>query len=110
MIENSYTIVAIINDEIVGYLAGSINKKVSYEEIQCGEINNMFIKNQYRGKVIGKILINNFKEYCISIGINNLIVTASAENINAIGFYRRNSFKDFNLTLTVELSKDEYVD
>lgn len=41
-----------------------------------GEINNMFVDNNYRGYGIGKQLINCFKEYCKSKNINNLIVAA----------------------------------
>lgn len=103
LIEENYVIVAIINDGIVGYLAGSINEKGAYEEIQYGEVNNMFIKSECRGYGVGKLLINDFKKYCITNGIKNLIVTASAKNTNAIGFYRKNGFKDFNVTLTMEI-------
>lgn len=105
LIEDAYVIVAILNDKIVGYLAGSINEKGSYEEIQYGEVNNMFINSEYRGYGIGKLLINDFKKYCISNGIKDLIVTASAKNINAIEFYRKNGFKDFNIILTMNIEE-----
>lgn len=103
LINNHYVIVAIINNEIVGYLAGSINEKGSYEEIQYGELNNMLIKDTYRGYGIGKQLINNFKEYCKSKGINNIKVVASCKNKGAINFYRKNGFEDFDITLTMEI-------
>ena len=54
LINNHYVIVALLNNEIVGYLAGSINEKGSYEEIQYGELNNMLIKENCRGYGIGK--------------------------------------------------------
>lgn len=101
LIEGAYVIVAILNDVIVGYLAGSINDKGSYEEVQYGEVNNMFIKSECRGYGVGQLLISHFKQYCISNGINNLTVTASVKNTNAIEFYRKNGFEDFNLTLTM---------
>ena len=103
LIEEEHVIVAVINNQIVGYLAGSIKEKGSYEEIQYGEVNNMFIKSECRGYGVGKLLINDFKKYCISNGIKNLIVTASAKNNNAIEFYRKNGFNDFNVTLTMNL-------
>ena len=107
LINNHYVIVATINDEIVGYLAGSINEKGSYEDVQYGEINNMFINDYYRGYGIGKKLINIFKDYCKEKNINNLIVTASSKNINAINFYKNNGFEDFNLTLTMNIKEDK---
>lgn len=103
LIEEEHVIVAVINNQIVEYLVGSINEKGSYEEIQYGEVNNMFIKSECRGYGVGKLLINDFKKYCISNGIKNLIVTASAKNISAIDFYRKNGFKEFNITLTTEI-------
>lgn len=103
LIEEAHVIVAVLNNQIVGYLAGSINEKGSYEEIQYGEVNNMFIKSECRGYGVGKLLINDFKKYCISNGIKNLIVNASAKNISAIEFYRRNGFNDFNVTLTMNI-------
>ena len=103
LINNHYVIVAEIANEIVGYLAGSINEKGSYEEIQYGEINNMLVSDEYRGYGIGKSLINNFKDYCNNNNIENLKVTASFKNKNAIDFYRRNGFEEFDLTLTTKI-------
>ena len=63
----------------------------------------MFIKDNLRGYGIGKRLINSFKDYCKENNIDNLIVTASSKNSNAINFYKRNGFEDFNLTLTMNI-------
>ena len=35
--------------------------------------------------------------------INNLKVEASAKNLNAISFYKKNGFEDFNVTLTTKI-------
>ena len=103
LINNHYVIVAILNDEIVGYLAGTINEKGSYEEIQYGEINNMLVKDECRGYGIGKMLINNFKDYCRENNVYNVKVEASAKNENAINFYKKNGFEEFNITLTMKI-------
>lgn len=106
LIINNYVVLAIAEDVIVGYLAGTIEEKGSYEEIQYGEINNMFINDNYRGYGIGKKLINSFKEYCKDNNIFNLKVTASYKNENAIAFYHKNGFEEFNLTLTINIDKE----
>ena len=103
LITNHYVLVAFIDNDIVGYLAGGINDKGAYEEIQYGEIYNMFIKDNCRGLGIGKKLISQFKDYCKQNKINNLKVTASSKNKNAIDFYHKNGFDDFDLTLTMEI-------
>ena len=103
LINNNYVIVAELNNNILGYLAGTINEKGSYEEVQYGEINNMLIKDECRGLGIGKLLINNFIDYCKQNRINNVKVTASFKNKNAIEFYKKNGFEEFDLTLTVKI-------
>ena len=106
LINNHFVIVALLDNEIVGYLAGTINDKGSYENIQYGEINNMFIKDNCRGYGVGRKLVNEFKAYCKDNNINDLIVTASAKNLNAINFYKKNGFEDFNLTLTMNIDNN----
>ena len=103
LIKNHYVIVAILDNNIVGYLAGSIEEKGSYVEIQYGEINNMLITNECRGHGIGKLLINNFKKYCKTKNISNIKVVASYKNKNAIEFYHKNGFEEFDITLTTKL-------
>ena len=44
-IKNELVLVGEVDEKIVGYLAGTINEKGSYENIQYGEINIMFIKD-----------------------------------------------------------------
>ncbi|HIS91249.1 MAG TPA: GNAT family N-acetyltransferase [Candidatus Faecisoma merdavium] len=107
LINNNYVILAILDEEIVGYLAGSINEQGSYEKIKYGEINNMFIKDTCRGFGIGKKLISCFKEYCRQNNIYNLKVTASFKNKNAIEFYRKNGFLEFDLILTTNIDKED---
>lgn len=105
LIKNHFVVVALLENQIVGYLAGTINEKGSYENIQYGEINNMFIKDSCRGYGVGKKLVNEFKLHCKNNSITDLIVTASAKNKNAINFYKKNGFEEFNLTLTMNIEE-----
>lgn len=63
----------------------------------------MLVIEEYRGTGVGKKLIDNFKEYCKSQNIDNIKVVASFKNKNAINFYRKNGFEDFDLTLTMKI-------
>ena len=105
LINDNYVIIAVENDNVIGYLAGSIEEKGSYELIQYAELNNMLVTDECRGKGVGKQLINHFKEYCKSKGIYNIKVVASHKNKDAINFYHKNGFNDFNLTLTMNIEK-----
>lgn len=99
MIKNEVVFVAEIDGKIVGYLAGSICKQMSYITESFAELDNMCINDKYRGIGIGTLLINEFKKYCLEYNIQNIKVTASAKNIRAIKFYEKNGFEDYNITL-----------
>ena len=103
LIQKEYVIVATDNSHIIGYLAGSINDKCSYSNVQYGEINNMFVDGKNRGQGIGKALINEFKKYCYEQNIHNLKVVASAKNKNARNFYQKYGFDEFDITLTMSI-------
>lgn len=99
MLNNEIIYIALDKEKVIGYLAGSINIQGSYVTKSLAEIDNMFVLEQYRKYGIGTKLINAFKDYCSQNKIEELKVTASAKNKNAIGFYMKNGFKEFEITL-----------
>ena len=103
MIKNEIIFVAEVEEKIVGYLAGSICKEVSYITETFAELDNMYINEEYRRFGIGTLLINEFKKYCKEKNIQNIKVTASAKNSTAIQFYMKNGFEDYNITLKYKI-------
>lgn len=103
LIENQIIYIALIDKEIVGYLAGSIHVENSYNTTSIAELDNMFILEEYRKYGIGTKLFNEFKEYCKKNKIEELKVTASSKNTNAIKFYQKNGFEEFETTLKMPL-------
>ncbi len=99
MLNNEIIYIALDKEKVIGYLAGSINIQGSYVTKSLAEIDNMFVLEQYRKYGIGTKLINAFKDYCSQNKIEELKVTASAKNKNAIGFYMKNGFNEFEITL-----------
>lgn len=99
MLNNEIIYIALDKDKVIGYLAGSINIQGSYVTKSLAEIDNMFVLEQYRKYGIGTKLINAFKDYCSQNKIEELKVTASAKNKNAIGVYMKNGFNEFEITL-----------
>ena len=104
LINNHYVIVALLEDEIVGYLAGSVNTESSYITKSLAELDNMYVMKEYRQFGIGTKLINKFKEHCLEYEIKEIRVTANFKNKNAIKFYKANGFEDFELTLKTNLN------
>lgn len=107
MLNNEIVYIALTENKIVGYLAGSVNIQNSYVTKSLAEVDNMFILEDYRKYGIGSKLMNEFKQYCIQNSIEELKVTASAKNSNAIKFYKKNGFNEFEITLKQKLKENE---
>lgn len=103
MLKNEIVYVALDEDRVVGYLAGSINTQSSYITKTLAEVDNMLVLEEYRKYGIGTKLINKFKEYCMQNEIEEIKVTASYKNQNAIEFYKKNGFNEFEITLKQKL-------
>lgn len=99
MIKNEIVFVAQDKEKVIGYLAGSICEQMSYKTENFAELDNMYIDDKYRRFGIGTSLISEFKKYCIEKNIQNIQVTAHAQNHRAIQFYIKNGFEDYNITL-----------
>lgn len=95
IIENEIAFVAIADNEIIGYLAGTVNKKNSYVLKPTSELDNFYIEENYRKQGIGTKLVNEFKKYCLDKGIEEMRVTASSLNVNAIEFYKKMDLKNW---------------
>jgi GNAT superfamily N-acetyltransferase len=104
MVENGIVFLAINNNEIVGYLAGS-SCSLSYTKSKFAKLDNIFVLEDYRKYGIGTKLINKFKQHCLNNGMETIKVTTYAKNKNAISFYLKNGFDEWDITLSCKLSK-----
>ena len=102
-IKNNLVFVAEIDEKIVGYLAGSVLEEMSYTIEAFAELDNMCVDTNYRGYGIGSKLIDEFKNYCKNLGVENIKVTAYAQNKQAINFYMKNGFQDYYTTLIFKI-------
>ncbi len=84
---NSKYIVAIKNDEIVGF-AG-----IKYNFDDCVEIMNIVTKKNERRTGIGKILIENIKELAKEFNVKKICLEVNEKNSPAINLYHNNGFK-----------------
>jgi ribosomal protein S18 acetylase RimI-like enzyme len=97
--DGSVVFVAEENGELVGYIHGNIKLKEFYISNKEGYIEDLYVKQDFRNKGIGKLLYGElltvFKEAeCTHVGIS-----AYSENSQAIEFYHKLGFKDFVLEM-----------
>ena len=84
------------DNEIMGLVVGIVNNEETLEYDFCapkrGRITELIVSKKYRGKNIGKELLNSMKTYLKSIGCKNIMIAVFGYNTNAIKFYEENGF------------------
>lgn len=98
-IEIDIVLVACLEDDVVGYLAGSLNAQHSYNNNLQAEVDNMCLREEFRHLGIGKRLFEEFRSICVFNEVDEIKVTASFKNENAKSFYKEMGFTESEITL-----------
>ena len=92
------------DNEIVGYLAGSIKFDSSiYRQVRRSELENMFVTEECRGQGIGEKLAKKFIDWSKENDVTHTFVSAYWLNERAIKFYKRLGFEPLALELEARL-------
>lgn len=95
--------VAEIDENIVGYLVGSMKEIPSYRPVPVAEVENIFVKPDYRSSGVGKELITAFRAWCMEHGAKRMMVSAYADNDRSINFYKSAGFLPYSLQLEMDV-------
>lgn len=92
-------LIAYENKNIVGFVAGFIEKQSKESLMECvptkaGKIEDLFIYPKYRSKNIGRRLMKKIEDYFKSKGCDALRLHVFAPNIRAHDFYKRLNYQD----------------
>lgn len=82
------------DNELAGY-ATVYNTKNKGEQY----IEDIFVKEEYRGKGIGKAIIQKILQ---DFKGKKLAISTSVKNKSAIEFYKKSGFKEYRITLALE--------
>ncbi len=92
--DNAELFVATVNDEIVGSGYGLIKQnKPHFAYKEHGYVGFMFVKNDYRGNGISKLILNSIFDWFRSRGIKETRLEVYQENPSAIKAYEKVGFK-----------------
>lgn len=84
------------NEKIVGLVVGIVNNDETithdFNAPKRGRITELVIDKEYRGKHIGKQLLDAIKEYLKSIDCKKILITVFGYNESAINFYKNNGY------------------
>ncbi len=95
---SAFVLIAEDNNNPVGYLIAE-EREVEYRKDRSVIIENMAVSLNARHKGIGGMLISELVNLANEKKIKKLYVTTYLKNINALSFYRKNGFKDVDITL-----------
>ena len=100
--ENKRYIVAKLENKIIGFCGIMIN----FDEI---EIMNIVVKKSYRGKGIGKALLNEIIKKSQDVNCKNIFLEVNEKNIPAIKMYESAGFKQVGRRRRYYNSKDDAI-
>lgn len=95
--------IAEIDDVPVGYICGEINIKKPWYAENIAILTNLFVKEKYRRKNVGKYLLDYFKDVVKEFRINKIEVNSIYNNDIAFNFYEKNGFKNFCKQLIIDI-------
>jgi len=92
--ENHIILVAEDNDKIVGILISDIIFRIYYDPKYEVRIREFYVMPEYRGKDVGKALINKLREIAQKKDIKMITAEFPSLNVIAINFYKNMGFKE----------------
>ena len=91
--------VAEIDEKIIGFITAAEKKVPSYRQVKVAELENIFVKEEFRNKGIGKKLMEAFVNWAKELKVDKVAVNVFALNEKAIAFYKREGFVSQDLNL-----------
>lgn len=95
--------VAEVSSEVVGYLAGRIRSESKVYPGKRAELDNMFVKEEYRSQGVGGQLVDKFFVWCKGKKADYIFVNAYSPNTQALAFYDKQGFEDYSINLWKKL-------
>lgn len=89
--EGSFSVVAKINQQVVGFLVGRL---IQIEN--CAELYNIGVDLNFRRKKVGENLLKCFIKYCFDNSLEKIFLEVRESNETAIRFYLKNNFTVFS--------------
>lgn len=102
--DDDCALVAYVDNNIVGYLVGGLLEKEPHRALSTfAELEDMLVIEGSRNKGVGTQLYCAFIDWCKSKNVKRLRIVASAMNVQAIKFYKKNGLSEYNLILESDI-------
>jgi len=102
--ENTKILLAEVDEKIVGFIVGVILKAPGYiVPKKIGNIDNAFVKEDYRHQKIGENLIKELFKWFKEKKVKHIELSVDARNTIGINAWRKFGFFDFRIEMKKEL-------
>lgn len=92
------------NNEIIGCGYAQIREAKEYEKHELfGYLGFMFVDEEFRGKGISNLLLNDLKKWVLSQGITEVRLQVYADNESAVRAYEKAGFKKLLTTMRCDI-------
>lgn len=103
-INDGFAYVAKISGKIVGFLVGGMVEAQKYREsMNMAEAETIFVLEEFRGKGIGKKLIEKFVDWARENKFDRIRIVCSAGNEGAKRLYEEMGFEKYDISFEREL-------
>jgi ribosomal protein S18 acetylase RimI-like enzyme len=102
--KNRKILVAKVKNKVVGFLIGGIEKSPPYcRENKIGVIHRAYVKENFRKRGIGKLLVEELLKWLKKRKIKFVEVVVDSRNKIGIGAYEKYGFLEFNKRMRLDL-------
>jgi GNAT superfamily N-acetyltransferase len=86
--------------QVIGHLTGTVAEPNAVRSgVRMATLQSLRVDAAHRRSGVAAALVAAFDRWALEHGADEIVVTAYASNANALAFYRRNGFADFEITL-----------
>lgn len=102
--EDSILYVVEEDNKLVGYIAGEVTQPDEYRvQFKQADLLVLMILPEYQKRGLARELWKRFIEWCKERRIKNITACVFSKNTNAIKFYKKLGFRDYDLRLEIDL-------
>jgi len=95
-------LVAVINNNVIGFLNGYINKGSAYKN-KIAHLDRLCVDKPYRNRGVSRLLLETFETQLKKSEVGSIRLNAFEKNIPAVSFYKKEGFYEYSTTYMKKL-------